>query len=315
MDIENEINKINGLINKVPKWFRRIEKLEEKYESLFKTIHGISPDEVDNLQSRIENLEEGLKNEQNPGLHVKFNNMMKLLKKTNERIDKLERENEKNIACQNALGKELSELKNEFGCHFRADKDYDLKYTKQIKELKRKFETSNESWDEWLNKQDKRIEKIENIKLQNTAKILNQNKIVADYAEFKEELEEAFVRLNHHSSFYPRFSKLEKTLRKLIKELRFTHEEKDNRTDAAWGFFYDTLLEMLDGEKDKYNKPVRISFNIKELQDFLDLYGCDYCKQGWLHIEGGNIIFDWESNINHVITKHKDIELGGEYVY
>ncbi|KKK55660.1 hypothetical protein LCGC14_3072340, partial [marine sediment metagenome] len=34
------------------------------------------------------------------------------------------------------LEKELSELKNVFDCHFRADKDYDLRYSGQIKELK-----------------------------------------------------------------------------------------------------------------------------------------------------------------------------------
>ena len=35
------------------------------------------------------------------------------------------------------IREELSKLKYTFDCHFRADKDYDLRYTKQINELKK----------------------------------------------------------------------------------------------------------------------------------------------------------------------------------
>ncbi|KKM18254.1 hypothetical protein LCGC14_1667450, partial [marine sediment metagenome] len=56
---------------------------------------------------------------------------------------------------------------------------------------------------------------------------------------------------------------------------------------------------------------IRISFDIKELQDFLDKQGCDY---GWIHVVGSNIRCDWESNINHVKTKYKDIELRGKLI-
>ncbi len=58
----------------------------------------------------------------------------------------------------------------------------------------------------------------------------------------------------------------------------------------------------------------RISFDIKEFQEFLDKQGCDCCMQGWMHLVGNSIIFDWESDIYHVITKHKDVELVGELI-
>jgi len=58
----------------------------------------------------------------------------------------------------------------------------------------------------------------------------------------------------------------------------------------------------------------KIAFDIEELQDFLDKQGCDCCMLGWLHLVDNNIIFDWESNIQYVITKYKDIKLVGELI-
>ncbi len=74
----------------------------------------------------------------------------------------------------------------------------------------------------------KRLHKIEDnirdLKITKTAKLLNQNKIVADYAELLErisvtrgEMDEAFNRLEHHAAFYPRFKKIEKILTKFMK--------------------------------------------------------------------------------------------------
>ncbi len=57
----------------------------------------------------------------------------------------------------------------------------------------------------------------------------------------------------------------------------------------------------------------RISFDAKEFQDFLEKQGCDCCM-GWLHVIGGNIIYDWTSSINGVYKKHRDVELVGELI-
>ena len=66
----------------------------------------------------------------------------------NERIEKLENQQEVNLSdtiveC-GKINKELSELKNTFDCHFRADKDYDLHYSKQIEELREQVLNSEE---------------------------------------------------------------------------------------------------------------------------------------------------------------------------
>jgi len=58
----------------------------------------------------------------------------------------------------------------------------------------------------------------------------------------------------------------------------------------------------------------KIAFDIKELQEFLDKQGCDCCIAGWLHVVGSDIVLDWESNIQYVITKYHDIELVGELI-
>ncbi len=71
----------------------------------------------------------------------------------------------------------------------------------------------------------KRLENnIKDLSLGNTAKLLNQNKIVADYAELLEqisvtrgEMDEVFNRLEHHAAFYPRFKKIEKILTRFMK--------------------------------------------------------------------------------------------------
>ncbi|KKK77736.1 hypothetical protein LCGC14_2850620 [marine sediment metagenome] len=58
----------------------------------------------------------------------------------------------------------------------------------------------------------------------------------------------------------------------------------------------------------------RISFDIEEFKNWLETLGCDCCMLGWLHLVDNNIIFDWESNIQYVITKYKDIKLVGELI-
>ena len=42
---------------------------------------------------------------------------------------------------------------------------------------------------------------------------------------------------------------LREVLREFFKEMSFHYEVDGSRTNAAWMFFYDTLLEKLDGEK------------------------------------------------------------------
>ncbi len=72
-------------------------------------------------------------------------------------------------------------------------------------------------------------------------------------------------------------------------------------------------LEQKDSNKPK-DKQKKIVFDLKEFNDWIETLGCDCCLQGWLHFVGSNLILDWESNINGVITKHKDVELKGEII-
>lgn len=60
--------------------------------------------------------------------------------------------------------------------------------------------------------------------------------------------------------------------------------------------------------------PEKIVFDLNEFKAWIEGLGCDDCLQGWLHMIGSNLILDWESNINHIITKHRDIELKGELI-
>lgn len=63
---------------------------------------------------------------------------------------------------------------------------------------------------------------------------------------------------------------------------------------------------MPENEKKK-----KIIFDLKEFETWIEGLGCDCCMQGRLHLIGTTLILDWESNINHVITKHRDIILRG----
>ena len=72
----------------------------------------------------------------------------------------------------------------------------------------------------------------------------------------------------------------------------------------------------------EYKKPIpvekpsrdtrKIAFNIADFLEFLEKQGCDCCWSGRRYIKDGNLMEDWESNINRVITKHTDILLEGE---
>ncbi len=76
--------------------------------------------------------------------------------------------------------------------------------------------------------------------------------------------------------------KQEGVLRELLEELRFCKEEKDNRTNAAWIFFYDTLLEKLGGEIEQYGrKDGNPSLSVKPTDTSkpprCEFYKEDYC--------------------------------------
>ena len=89
------------------------------------------------LEKKLESLRD---NDQAIENNNRINDLNELLlmdyKELKGRIEKLE--NAKNCqlwgVCENQWV-EIKELKNTFDCHFRADKDYDLRYSKQIKEL------------------------------------------------------------------------------------------------------------------------------------------------------------------------------------
>ncbi len=162
--------------------------------------------------------------------------------------------------------------------------------------------------------------KIKDIKLGNTAKILNQNKIVADYAELKansaSHTEEMNKRTDHlhdeiHelkeqlrlekdmritntktmnsflNSWCNRVKNGEKVLREFFKEMSFHYEVDGSRTNAAWMFFYDTLLKKLGGEKtvNEVNNPMSSGSGMKTETDskppsceFYNIEYCDPCK-------------------------------------
>lgn len=53
-----------------------------------------------------------------------------------------------------------------------------------------------------------------------------------------------------------------------------------------------------------------ICFNEKKFKDWLETLGCDCCTTFYI-LEDNKVIDKWESNINGVITKYKDIILEG----
>ena len=42
---------------------------------------------------------------------------------------------------------------------------------------------------------------------------------------------------------------------------------------------------------------------------WIESIGCDYCTQGFYHIEPDGLYFRWRSDIRGVITKHDDLVL------
>lgn len=58
---------------------------------------------------------------------------------------------------------------------------------------------------------------------------------------------------------------------------------------------------------------MKIVFDKKEFEAFLKGIGCDYC-QYYPELIDGNVIHNWESNIQGKITKYSDIELCGDLI-
>lgn len=89
--------------------------------------------------------------------------------------------------------------------------------------------------------------------------------------------------------------------------------------------FYETiggLTWVLNFDKTKEVVPVKkpsrdtrkIAFNIADFLEFIETMGCDCCYEGHKYIKDGNLMNDWESNIQYVITKHTDVLLEGEII-
>jgi len=57
---------------------------------------------------------------------------------------------------------------------------------------------------------------------------------------------------------------------------------------------------------------MKIAFDVVEFSKWLEAQGCDCCQAFYI-LDGDKIIDVWESNINGVITKYRDIKLEGEF--
>lgn len=57
---------------------------------------------------------------------------------------------------------------------------------------------------------------------------------------------------------------------------------------------------------------MKICFDLEEFKDWLEIIDVSNEYDDYHIIKGSNVFNIWESNINGVVTKHKELELRGE---
>jgi len=133
---------------------------------------------------------------------------------------------------------------------------------KKVAELRRKFDTSNESWDEWLTKQDKQLAELKAFKdtlIDDTVNAVD--KVENEIKELKEEVhsitvnimnwQDAWVKVsNSYLTFNDKVDENREVLRELIDRITETLSGEIEDQSLEW-FITQTneLLAKLDGEK------------------------------------------------------------------